>query len=195
MSTDKYGFVYIWFDRKHRRYYVGCHWGTEDDGYICSSSWMNTSYKNRPKDFRRRILKTNITPRPQMYIEEQRYLDMIKPEEIKPKNPNPKYYNLCLSSKSLWHKDVEKVKTIGQKISAAKKGKSTGPCSPEKAKRISEAKKAAFAKKQVELGYKVAPEIVAKLGVSRRGICHTEEHKAKISAGLQKAWDEGRRSN
>ena len=34
---EKYGFVYIWFDRKHKRYYIGCHWGHEDDGYVCSS--------------------------------------------------------------------------------------------------------------------------------------------------------------
>ena len=37
---EKYGFVYIWYDRKHKRYYIGCRWGTENDGYICSSSWM-----------------------------------------------------------------------------------------------------------------------------------------------------------
>ena len=28
---EKHGFVYIWFDRKHRRFYIGSHWGTEDD--------------------------------------------------------------------------------------------------------------------------------------------------------------------
>lgn len=37
---SKYGFVYIWFDRKHHRFYIGCHWGHEEDGYICSSNWM-----------------------------------------------------------------------------------------------------------------------------------------------------------
>lgn len=64
---SKYGFVYLWFDRKHKRYYVGCHWGTEDDGYICSSQWMHQSIKYRPQDFKRRILKTNIQHRPDMY--------------------------------------------------------------------------------------------------------------------------------
>ena len=54
---EKYGFVYIWYDRKHRRYYIGSHWGTENDNYICSSHWMIKSYKRRPEDFRRKIIK------------------------------------------------------------------------------------------------------------------------------------------
>ena len=53
---NKYGFVYIWRDRKHARYYIGSHWGTEDDGYVCSSFWMKQAYKLRSEDFRRRIL-------------------------------------------------------------------------------------------------------------------------------------------
>jgi hypothetical protein len=52
----KYGFVYLWFDRKHKRYYVGAHWGKEDDGYICSSNWMRDAYKKRSQDFLREIL-------------------------------------------------------------------------------------------------------------------------------------------
>jgi hypothetical protein len=137
MSKEKYGFVYIWYDRKHKRFYIGCHWGTEDDGYICSSSWMKQAYKKRSQDFKRRILVSNITDRSQIYIEEQKYLDMIKKEEIKPLNEMPRYYNLCLSSKKPWHQYDEKVKTIGEKISAAKKGKSTGPCSTETRDKIS----------------------------------------------------------
>ena len=139
MSVEKYGFVYIWYDRKHKRYYVGCHWGSIDDGYICSSKWMKISYKRRPHDFKRRILKSDIKHRPDMYIEEQRYLTMIKETEIKPKNDNPRYYNLCLQSKKPWHQYEEKIKTIGEKISLAKKGKSTGPCSEETKRKISEA--------------------------------------------------------
>ena len=64
---EKYGFVYIWFDKKHRRYYVGCHWGNEYDGYVCSSSWMNQAYRIRPQDFKRRIIKTNILVRPSSF--------------------------------------------------------------------------------------------------------------------------------
>ena len=59
--AEKYGFVYLQFDRKHKRYYVGCHWGTVDDGYICSSNWMRDTYNRRPQDFKRRILKKNLS--------------------------------------------------------------------------------------------------------------------------------------
>jgi len=31
---EKYGFVYLWYDKKHKRYYIGCRWGKENDGYI-----------------------------------------------------------------------------------------------------------------------------------------------------------------
>ena len=53
--SDEYGFIYLWRDRKHNRYYVGCHWGTTDDEYICSSRWMKQAYKHRPYDFKRKI--------------------------------------------------------------------------------------------------------------------------------------------
>ena len=140
MKQQKYGFVYIWLDKKHKRYYIGCHWGSINDGYICSSSWMKKAYKLRPQDFKRRILKTDIIQRPDMYIEEQKYLSMIKPEEIKPINENPRYYNLNLKNGNVWHKYDEHIKTVGQKISASKTGKSV-PCTPEKAAAISAAKK------------------------------------------------------
>ena len=150
MSEEKYGFVYIWRDRKHNRYYVGCHWGSTEDGYICSSTWMKLSYKKRPEDFRRRILKTNLTKH-EMFEEEFRLFKKIKPEEIK-----VRYYNLNIKNNEVWHKYDDKIKTIGQKISAAKKGKSTGPCSSEKAKSISDAKKGKLRRitlyKGIELG-------------------------------------------
>lgn len=174
MSEEKYGFVYIWRDRKYNRYYIGCHWGTHDDGYVCSSNWMRKAYRRRPEDFRRKILKTNITVREQIYFEEQRWFDMIKPEEVK-----VRYYNLRIKNNSvLWHADPNTALTIGQKISAAKKGKSTGPCSPEKAKKISEAK---LAKKR-----KMSEESKQKLREVKTGIPLSEEHRQKISSGLLK---------
>jgi len=109
---EKYGFVYLWFDRKHKRYYVGCHWGRENDGYICSSPWMKQAYRHRPNDFKRRILKTNINNKANMFLEEQRYFDMIKPEEIK-----IRYYNLNIKNNKHWSTDEEKIKSLKQKIS------------------------------------------------------------------------------
>jgi hypothetical protein len=174
---EKHGFVYIWFDRKHKRYYIGCRWGQEDDGYVCSSNWMKQAYGHRPKDFKRRIIKTNIQSRKELYEEEQRYLSMIKPEEIK-----NRYYNLNTTNNKVWHKYDENIKTIGQKISTAKKGKSTGPCSPETAKKISEAKKKKFA----ERGGMTEEHKAALRGIKKKP--HTEEWKAKNSNRMKEQW-------
>src|SRR5205085_7301001 len=96
------GFVYLWFDRKYKRYYVGSHWGREDDTYICSSTWMRNSYNRRKSDFKRRIISRVISNREALLDEEQRWLDMIKHTEIKPTNLNPRYYNLTLKAGRRW---------------------------------------------------------------------------------------------
>jgi hypothetical protein len=94
---EKYGFVYIWRDRKHNRYYIGCHWGYEDDGYICSSSWMRQAYKHRPNDFKRKILSRIYSNRFDLIDEEYKWLCMIKDNEI-----SKKYYNLNNRKHNHW---------------------------------------------------------------------------------------------
>jgi len=69
-------------------YYVGCHWGTEDDGYICSSTHMKRAYQRRPQDFKRRILKRIYTDRKTLLDEENQYLSLMKDHEL-----GVKYYN------------------------------------------------------------------------------------------------------
>jgi hypothetical protein len=179
---EKYGFVYIWYDIKKKMYYVGCHWGNIHDGYICSSKWMRDSYRRRPQDFRRRIIKSNLS-RENMYLEEQRYFDMIKTEEIK-----ERYYNLSLSSKDPWHKHPLKNKSIGEKISFKKKGKPTVPCSPEKAAKISEVKKRKIAERG---GF--SEEHKEKLRQSKLGKKHTEEWKQQNSERMKVQWSDGSR--
>jgi len=90
---QKYGFVYIWRDRKCNRYYIGAHWGTENDGYICSSTWMRNSYKRRPQDFKRRILYKS-DDKINTFEKEMLILNHIKEEEL-----GKKYYNICVFSK------------------------------------------------------------------------------------------------
>ena len=177
---EKYGFVYIWFDRKHKRYYIGCHWGKENDGYICSSPWMIQAYRIRPNDFKRRILKSKIESRQLTYIEEQHWLNMININEIKPINANPRYYNLNIKNNDVWHKYDENIKTIGKKISIAKTGKSV-PCTPEKAKTISEAKKGKVFTEEHKNALREA-----KLGTTR-----SEDAKRKTSESLKQKWDSG----
>jgi len=107
----KYGFIYIWRDRKHKRYYIGAHWGTEDDGYVCSSRWMLQAYNKRPQDFKRRILTKIYTNKTDMFDQEQYWFSMIKSNELK-----IKYYNINLKWEH-WIYDEYKEKTVREKIS------------------------------------------------------------------------------
>lgn len=199
MSTEKYGFVYIWYDRKHKRYYIGCHWGSIDDGYVCSSSWMMKAYKKRPNDFKRRILISNILTKKDMYLEEGRWLSFIDKSEIKPMNDNPRYYNLKITIDNLWHQYDDKVKTIGEKISKAKMGKSTGPRSDETKRKISEATKGKKRSEEYLIklsermkgktspnkGKKMSDEQKEHLRQINLGKRLSAEHKQKISTGLK----------
>ena len=193
MNKGKYGFVYLWYDKRNKMYYVGCRWGRIDDGYICSSNWMRMAFNRRPNDFKRRILKMNIPSRKELFEEEQRWLNMIKSTEIKPTNFNPRYYNLHITNNKLWHTYDENIKSIGQKISAAKKGKSTGPCSPEKAKAISEAKKASFKERLENTGSKFTENHKQKLSESHKGYKYSEEHKQEQSDRVKEQWASGER--
>ena len=109
---EKYGFVYIWYDRKHKRYYIGSHWGLETDGYVCSSSWLKKAKKNRPNDFKRRIISKVYTSKKDLLIEENRWLSMIKPNEIK-----TRYYNLRIHEFGHWSVDKNLEQTTKERIS------------------------------------------------------------------------------
>lgn len=173
------GFVYIWFDRKHKRYYVGSHWGSPSDRYICSSTWMRNAYKQRPHDFKRRIIKIVHTSKYDLHQEEHRWLQMMKPEELKGK----RYYNQCNTVKDLWHKYPEKVKTVGQRISYSNLGKKRAWEDPiARGKYISESKK----------GVKFTPEHRAALAAAHAGKKQSDETKKKRSESLKRAHAEGR---
>jgi len=192
-SKEEYGFVYIWYDKKKKRYYIGSHWGTEDDGYVCSSQWMRNSYKKRPADFKRRLIARVYSNREDLLEEEQRWLSMMKDHEMatfnKTKNQKEtsRYYNLTKIVQRSWHYNEETRNAVAQKVSASKKGKSTGPCSPEKAKKISEAKKAKFA----ERGGMSAEHKAALTGIKKKP--HTEDWKAANSARMKEQWSNGSR--
>jgi hypothetical protein len=109
---EKYGFVYLWRDRKHNRYYVGSHWGTEDDGYVCSSAWMMQAYKRRPQDFKRKILSRGIHTRDSLLNEEFRFLSMIEINQL-----GKRYYNLKNTKDYYWHTEDNTRLTISEKIS------------------------------------------------------------------------------
>lgn len=108
---ENYGFIYIWFDRKHKRYYIGSHWGKENDGYICSSRWMKSSYKRRPQDFIRRIISRIYSDRKSLLLEEYKWLSKISDSDL-----GKKYYNLTKHLNGHWL-TAENAKNISEKIS------------------------------------------------------------------------------
>lgn len=59
--SNKYGFVYVWRDRKRNKFYVGVTGGTETDGYVCSSKHMRKAHVRRKEDFKRRVVQKVYT--------------------------------------------------------------------------------------------------------------------------------------
>lgn len=178
---EKYGFVYLWYDRKHKRYYIGCRWGTEDDGYICSSKWMKDSYKRRPQDFRRKILVTDIPSRKELLEHEHLWLRMTKENEL-----GVRYYNLHNHHFSHWSTNIDSRLSVGQKISAspyrkmriglANKGKKPAQST------IDATIKTHLGKTYEEIyGIDKACEKRQKLRMSATGRKHTDEAKEKMS--------------
>ena len=115
-------FLYVWYDRYRKMFYVGMHEGNITDGYISSSRWFNGEHQYRPNDFKRKIIKT-FNDRKTARKEEARILRMIKESEF-----GKKYYNLKNgrpSGSEPWNKGKKNIysqETL-QKMSAAKKGK------------------------------------------------------------------------
>ncbi len=183
---EKTGFIYIWYDRKHKRFYIGCHWGTEDDGYICSSNWMKQGYKHRPKDFKRRILKTGIDKH-NLHQEEYKWLSMIKLEEL-----GKRYYNLHNHHFGHWSTDINSSLTIKQKLSEASKKLHQDPIYREKflegRKKLPPQTKEQIEKRaRSNTGKKLSEETKRKISEATKGkICGplSKEHKEKLSKAL-----------
>lgn len=145
---DKHGFIYIWFDRKRKMFYLGCHWGTEDDGYICSSKRMRNAYTYRKEDFKRRVIQRHYGTRVELLEIEHRWLQLILDSDV-----GKKYYNLSKKHFGHWSATPNaakiQAKMTGRKrtpefcqlMSDMKKGKKSVPCSEEKKAKISAANK------------------------------------------------------
>lgn len=158
----KYGFIYIWFDKKHCKYYLGRHWGLENDGYVCSSRMMRQSYNRRPNDFKRRIISRVYTSNQDLVLEEQRWLDMIKSNEL-----GIRYYNKTVRSDSpstFGYKHSEETK---KKISQSMTGKK--PSDLNRIKRM-----------EAMLGRKQSDEEKEKRASKLRGLKRSEEFKLRM---------------
>ena len=159
----KTGFIYIWYDSKRKMYYIGCHWGTENDGYICSSRRMRDAYRRRPQDFKKRIIQKNID-RDNLLSEEHKWLQLISDEEL-----GVKYYNLHKHHFGHWSIDDRTNLTIKQKLSEASKNLH---------------KNSEYREKYLEGRKKLPPrseEAKRKTATANTGKKRTEETKRKIS--------------
>ena len=189
---EKYGFIYVWYDKKHKRYYVGSHWGHEDDGYICSSSWMRKAYQRRPSDFRRRIIARITSSRQDLLLEENRWLKMIQDDEL-----GSRFYNLTKHLNGHWSTDEKKRMSVGEKISVAMKEtyKINGSAlagrtlTEEHKRKISVGNKG----KTRNRGRVLTDEHKRKISEARKlipiGRKLTDEHKRKISEANKKYWE------
>ena len=160
-------------------YYVGCHWGRINDGYICSSKWMKNAYILRPYDFKRRILEVTEN-RDDLYNVEYKWISMIKLEECV-----KRYYNLNLHQNG--YKCGISNSLIGIKISNALTGK-TKKHSEETKQKISASHKGKLvsveARKNMskaQLGKKQSDETKTKRSNTLKGKPRSEETKLKIS--------------
>lgn len=181
---EKFGFIYIWFDKKRKRYYVGSHQGVENDGYICSSNWMRDVYRRRPDDFKRRIIKRMVCTRKELFEEENKWLSLIKKEEL-----GKKYYNL---HQNIHHylMDPDYGKSTREKMSLAKKGKKRAG-NPENWKHSEETKqklsKQQTGQKKWPNGRSFSEETKEKMRLAKIGYVPWN----KGTKGLQKAWNKG----
>jgi NUMOD3 motif len=124
-------------DRKRNMFYVGSHLGSVDDGYIGSNKRLLATYRKRPEDFKRRILFwLPMKDKTLLYVEEQRWLNFIRPTEL-----HRRYYNAKQIASGGYGTCTE---TMKLKISESRKGTPAWnkgvPVSEEQKKKLSTAK-------------------------------------------------------
>jgi len=184
---EKYGFIYIWYDKKRKMFYIGSHWGREDDGYICSSKWMRDAYRYRKQDFRRRTLKRDIN-REDLLKEEYYYFQMIKDEEL-----GKRYYNLNRHHFGHWQISEHSRKSVRKKLSEASKKLHQDSVYKQKflegRKKLPSRSKEAIRKTALaNTGKKRTEETKRKISESNKGKVLgplSDEHRKKVSESLQ----------
>lgn len=186
--SEKYGFVYIWYDRKHKRFYIGSHWGTENDGYICSSTWMKQGYKHRPNDFKRKILFRTDKSKQQLLIEENRWLSMIKEHEI-----GKKYYNLRIHEFGHWSADKDLSLNVSERISLRTKEAMQRPDVRKKylkglRKRNNKPTQEALKKRSESMRRTMAKKFPIESRFKYETRFGSEEYKANMAKSVSESW-------
>ena len=108
MAGKYFGFIYEWYNRVEKMFYLGSHFGSERDRYSGSGSAFKKAYKAHPEDFKRRILQyCNIDDHDFLLLLEGGFLKYIKHEEI-----GVKYFNKSLRALGM---DPETSRKLGNK--------------------------------------------------------------------------------
>ena len=175
--NEKYGFIYVWHNTKKNKFYVGCHWGTEDDGYICSSKAMRNAYAYDKSIFKRRVIQRVYTNRQDLLEAEFKWLDQIKDEEL-----GKKYYNLSKRHFGHWaatHNATSVSERISRKVKQAYKD---GRYEASKDKRVSALKRRRYTDKmrQVLVDRNKAPKTKEQ--------CENMKRTGKQNAWTGKIW-------
>jgi hypothetical protein len=199
---EKYGFIYIWRDKKNGRMYIGCHWGSERDGYICSSNMMRDAYSRRPHDFRRKVVQRVYTSRSDLLEAEYKWLQLIPEEEL-----GRKFYNKSKHHFGHWSVHDGHVGTRGTKIindgnvetripkdADIPEGWSLGrsPSLKEKMRQINVSEETKEKLRATKLGSRLPDEVKDKMSKSQKGRKHSEETRRRMSESRKKAWTEKR---
>jgi hypothetical protein len=91
------GYVYLYYDTLEKLYYIGGHQGSVEDKYTCSNTTLKGIINRRPNTIRFKVLQYVNGTTNDLRIVEQKWLDLIKPEELY-LGKKPKYYNQKIQS-------------------------------------------------------------------------------------------------
>lgn len=168
-------------------YYVGCHWGHEYDGYICSSNRMREAYRRRPNDFKRRLIQRNI-PRDILLAEEYKWLCLIPDSEL-----GRKYYNHQKKHFGHWANNPKTLISVGQRMSEINKGRKHNLSEEERRERgklISESKARKKAQKEA-MGLPIYNK-TENWKPANLGKTQSSESNEKRASGMKEAWARGK---
>lgn len=175
------GFIYIWRDSSNGKFYIGSHLGRVDDGYIGSGKYFKVAYNKRPECFKRRIIEYVSIPYIMidrkirmlyMFSKEQRWLDLIRLEEL-----TVKYYNL--KRRAFGHTAAV---TFGRRLSEESKEKIRKARLGSKASEASKIKRSLTTKGRP--GKPPSKETRDKMSAAAKRRQMTDERKQKISQTL-----------
>tara|TARA_R110000787_G_scaffold162140_1_gene275527 strand:- start:75 stop:662 length:588 start_codon:yes stop_codon:yes gene_type:complete len=157
------GFVYKWVDTSNGMYYIGCHKGDVNDGYIGSGTYFLKAYNKRPEAFKRDVLYVG-----EHFAELEEFM-LVELNASQDKES----YNLTNACRGQYEYTSE----IREKIGKAHRGKVTSEATKRKMSAAAKGKS-----KSKEHRKSVAESLKGLTGAkSRRGI-------PVYSEGLNKTW-------